>query len=350
VVGMTKPGDVDHFTRVRCYEAVLDKYPSSTTHLSLLNLAMRMAGPREAVWHGIIRRNHGCTHFIVGRDHAGPGKNSQGEDFYGPYDAQDLFQAHAAEIGIEMVPFKQMVFVQERGEYLPADEVPEGSTVLALSGTELRRRLAEGIEIPDWFSFPEVVTELRRTHPPRGRQGFTVFFTGLSGSGKSTIANALMVKLMELGGRPVTLLDGDIVRKHLSSELGFSKEHRDINIRRIGYVASEITKNGGIAICAPIAPYGATRRTVREMVEAYGAFVEVHVATPLAECERRDRKGLYKLARAGKIKEFTGISDPYEAPEGPELRVNTLNVSPDDCAHDVMLKLESLGLFGRGTD
>ncbi|MEM8595996.1 MAG: bifunctional sulfate adenylyltransferase/adenylylsulfate kinase [Pseudomonadota bacterium] len=346
IVGMTKPGDVDHFTRVRCYEAVLDKYPTATTHLSLLNLAMRMAGPREAVWHGLIRRNHGCTHFIVGRDHAGPGKNSAGEDFYGPYDAQDLFRDYEDEIGLKMVPFKQMVYVQERGEYQPADEVSEGSTVLNLSGTELRRRLAEGIEIPEWFSFPEVVTELRRTHPPRSRQGFTVFFTGLSGSGKSTIANALMVKLMELGGRPVTILDGDLVRKHLSSELGFSKEHRDINIRRIGYVASEITKNGGIAICAPIAPYDATRRTVREMVESYGAFVEVHVATPLEECERRDRKGLYKLAREGKIKEFTGVSDPYEVPETPELRVNTVNVSPDDCAHEVMLKLESLGLFG----
>ncbi|MEL6576743.1 MAG: bifunctional sulfate adenylyltransferase/adenylylsulfate kinase [Pseudomonadota bacterium] len=346
VVGMTKPGDVDHFTRVRCYEAVLDKYPGGQTQLSLLNLAMRMAGPREAVWHGLIRKNHGCTHFIVGRDHAGPGKNSAGEDFYGPYDAQDLFKEHEAEIGLEMVPFKQMVYVQERGEYQPADEVSEGSTVLNLSGTELRRRLAEGIDIPDWFSFPEVVTELRRTHPPRSGQGFTVFFTGLSGSGKSTIANALMVKLMELGGRPVTLLDGDVVRKHLSSELGFSKEHRDINIRRIGYVASEITKNGGIAICAPIAPYEGTRGAVREMIEAYGAFVEVHVATPIEECERRDRKGLYKLAREGKIKEFTGISDPYEAPKDPELRVNTVNVSPDDCAHEVMLKLESLGLFG----
>ncbi|MEM8761677.1 MAG: adenylyl-sulfate kinase, partial [Pseudomonadota bacterium] len=305
-----------------------------------------MAGPREAVWHGLIRKNHGCTHFIVGRDHAGPGKNSAGDDFYGPYDAQELFQEHQTEIGLEMVPFKQMVYVQERGEYQPADEVDAGATVLNLSGTELRRRLAEGIDIPDWFSFPEVVTELRRTHPPRSAQGFTVFFTGLSGSGKSTIANALMVKLMELGGRPVTLLDGDVVRKHLSSELGFSKEHRDINIRRIGYVASEITKNGGIAICAPIAPYEITRGAVREMIEAYGAFVEVHVSTPLEECERRDRKGLYKLAREGKIKEFTGISDPYEAPKTPELSVNTVNVSPDDCAHEVMLKLESLGLFG----
>ena len=346
VVGMTKPGDIDHFTRVRCYEAVLDKYPSATTHLSLLNLAMRMAGPREALWHALIRRNHGCTHFIVGRDHAGPGKNSQGEDFYGPYDAQDLVVRFKDEIGIEMVPFKQMVYVQERAQYFPADEVEEGMTVLNISGTELRRRLQQGLDIPDWFSFPEVVTELRRTHPPLAEQGFTVFFTGLSGSGKSTIANALMVKLMEAGGRPVTLLDGDVVRKHLSSELGFSKEHRDINIRRIGYVASEITKNGGIAICAPIAPYAATRGVVREMIEQYGAFVEVHVATSLEECERRDRKGLYKLAREGKIKEFTGISDPYEAPESPELRLDTESIDPDNCAHQVILKLEQLGLIG----
>ena len=346
VVGLTKPGDIDHFTRVRCYEAVLDQYPAATTTLSLLNLAMRMAGPREAVWHGIIRRNHGCTHMIVGRDHAGPGKNSQGEDFYGPYDAQELFRQYKDEIGVEMVDFKHMVYVQEKAQYEPADEVEEGQTVLNISGTELRRRLQEGLEIPEWFSFPSVVSELRRSRPPRARQGFTVFFTGLSGSGKSTIANALMVKLMEMGGRPTTLLDGDVVRKHLSSELGFSKEHRDINIRRIGYVASEITKNGGIAICAPIAPYTATRAAVREMIEAYGAFVEVHVATTVEECERRDRKGLYKLAREGKIKEFTGISDPYEAPANPEVRLETEGNDVDYCAQQVLLKLESMGLIG----
>ncbi|WP_134678798.1 bifunctional sulfate adenylyltransferase/adenylylsulfate kinase [Paracoccus ravus] len=346
VVGMTKPGDVDHFTRVRCYEAVLDKYPQATTHLSLLNLAMRMGGPREAVWHGIIRRNHGLTHMIVGRDHAGPGKNSQGEDFYHPYAAQELFRKHQDEIGIEMVDFKQMVYVQERAQYEPRDEVEEGATILDISGTELRRRLREGLEIPEWFSFPEVVTQLRRTSPPRSKQGFTLFFTGLSGSGKSTIANALMVKLMEMGGRPVTLLDGDVVRKHLSSELGFSKEHRDINIKRIGYVASEITKNGGIAICAPIAPYTATRRAVREMVEAGGAFIEVHVATSLEECERRDRKGLYKLAREGKIKEFTGISDPYEEPTNPELRIQTEGFDVDYAAQQVLLKIEQMGLIG----
>ncbi|MEM9476153.1 MAG: adenylyl-sulfate kinase, partial [Pseudomonadota bacterium] len=302
------------------------------------------AGPREAVWHGLIRANHGCTHMIVGRDHAGPGKNSAGEDFYGPYDAQELFAQHAEEIGIEMVDFKHMVYVQDRAQYEPADEVTDGATVLNISGTELRRRLQEGLDIPEWFSFPAVVEELRRTRPPRAKQGFTVFFTGFSGSGKSTIANALMVKLMEMGGRPVTLLDGDIVRKNLSSELGFSKEHRDLNIRRIGYVASEITKNGGIAICAPIAPYAATRRAVREDIESFGAFVEVHVATTIEECEKRDRKGLYKLAREGKIKEFTGISDPYDVPENPELSLDTENVEVDHCAHQVLLKLEQMGL------
>ena len=345
VVGMTKPGDVDHFTRVRCYEAVLNKYPSATTTMSLLNLAMRMAGPREAIWHGLIRANHGCTHFIVGRDHAGPGKNSEGRDFYGLYDAQDLFKQYQDEIGIKMVDFKNMVYVEERAQYYPSNELPKNSTVLEISGTEMRRRLMEGLEIPHWFSFPEVIKELRRSLPPRCKQGFTVFFTGLSGSGKSTIANALMVKLMETGDRPVTLLDGDLVRKNLSSELGFSKEHRDINIRRIGYVASEITKNGGIAICAPIAPYTATRRAVRELIEELGAFVEIHVATSLEECERRDRKGLYKLAREGKIKEFTGISDPYEEPKMPELRIETEDTEVDYCAQQVLLKLESMGLI-----
>ncbi len=347
VVGMGKPSDIDHFTRVRCYEAIMHQYPRSTTAMSLLNLAMRMAGPREAVWHGLIRKNHGCTHLIIGRDHAGPGVNSKGEDFYGPYDAHDLFRQHQEEIGIEMVDFKQMVYVQERAQYKPLNEIEneKNVTILSISGTELRRRLARGLEIPEWFSFPSVVSELRKTNLPRAKQGFTVFFTGFSGSGKSTIANALMVKLMEMGGRPTTLLDGDIVRKNLSSELGFSKEHRDLNIRRIGFVASEITKNGGVAICAPIAPYAATRDAVREDIEQYGAFLEIHVATSIEECERRDRKGLYRLAREGKIKEFTGISDPYEAPEHPELRVETENANVDNCAHQILLKLESMGLI-----
>ena len=348
VVGMTKPGDVDHFTRVRCYEAVMDKYPAATTDLSLLNLAMRMAGPREAVWHGIIRKNHGCTHMIIGRDHAGPGKTSQGEDFYGPYDAQNLFKKFEQEIGIEMVDFKNLVYVQERAQYEEEDKISDKDevTILSLSGTELRRRLSEGLDIPSWFSFEEVVTQLRASHPPRAQQGFTLFFTGLSGSGKSTIANAVRTKLMEMGGRPVTLLDGDIVRKNLSSELGFSKEHRDLNVRRIGFVASEITKNRGIAICAPIAPYHSSRLAVREEVETYGAFVEVHIATSLEECERRDRKGLYKLAREGKIPEFTGISDPYEVPENPELKLQTEGLDVDYCAQQVILKLEMLGLIG----
>ncbi len=345
VVGLTKPGDVDHFTRVRCYESVLRHYPEQTTLLSLLNLAMRMGGPREALWHALIRKNHGCTHFIIGRDHAGPGKNSAGEPFYDPYAAQDIVREHKDEVEIEIVPFRQLVYVEDRGQYVPQDEIKQDERSLDISGTEFRRRLREGIEIPEWFSFPEVVKELRRRYPPRNRQGFCVFFTGLSGAGKSTIANALLVKLMQIGGRPVTLLDGDVVRKHLSSELGFSREHRDLNIQRIGYVASEIVKNGGVAICAPIAPYEATRREVREMIEAYGVFVETYVATSLAVCETRDRKGLYKLARAGKIKNFTGIDDPYEAPEKAEVEIDTSDADPAHCAQQVVLKLESLGLI-----
>ena len=345
VVGQTKPGDVDHFTRVRCYEHAMKRSPEQTTMLSLLPLAMRMGGPREAVWHAIIRKNYGCTHFIVGRDHAGPGKNSQGEDFYGPYDAQELVTQFQDELDITMVPFQHMVYVPERAQYMPDEEVKAPDTKLNISGTEFRRRLREGLEVEEWFSYPEVITELRKTFPPRDKQGLTVFFTGLSGSGKSTVANALLLKLMELGGRRTTLLDGDVVRTHLSSELGFSKEHRDLNIQRIGYVASEITKHGGIAICAPIAPYASTRRKVREMVEAGGAFVEVHVSTPLEVCEQRDRKGLYALARAGKIKQFTGIDDPYEVPENAEVVIDTSEVSADLGAHRVLVKLESMGFI-----
>ena len=274
VIGMTKPGDVDHFTRVRCYEHVLEQYPEQTTQLSLLNLAMRMGGPRETIWHAIIRKNYGCTHFIVGRDHAGPGNDRDGNPFYGPYDAQELYKKHEDELDITMVPFKMMVYVENKAEYVPADETEATDKVLNLSGTEFRRRLREGLDIPEWFSYPKVVAELRKAHPPKHEQGFTVFFTGLSGSGKSTVANALMIKLMEDGSRPVTLLDGDIVRKNLSSELTFSKEHRDLNIQRIGFVASEITKNGGIAICAPIAPYAGARRIVRDMISPVGGFIE----------------------------------------------------------------------------
>ena len=343
VVGMTKSGDIDHFTRVRCYEHVLEQYPEQTTTLSLLNLAMRMAGPREALWHGIIRKNYGCTHFIVGRDHAGPGNDRDGNPFYGPYEAQDLFRKHEEELDISLVPFRNMVYVENKAEYLPEDQVEPGDTVLTLSGTEFRRRLREGLDIPEWFSYPSVVAELRRGHPPRHQQGITIFFTGLSGSGKSTIANALMIKLLEDGSRPVTLLDGDIVRKHLSSELTFSREHRDLNILRIGFVASEITKNRGIAICAPIAPYTATRRQVRDMIAPLGGFFEVHVATPIEVCEQRDRKGLYAKARAGLIQGFTGIDDPYEAPESPEIVIDTAELSPDLAAHRILITLERHG-------
>jgi sulfate adenylyltransferase len=343
VVGLTKPGDVDHFTRVRCYEHVLEQYPEQTTQLSLLNLAMRMAGPREAIWHAIIRKNYGCTHFIVGRDHAGPGNDKDGNPFYGPYDAQELYKKHEDELDITMVPFKMMVYVENKAEYVPADETEATDKVLNLSGTEFRRRLREGLDIPEWFSYPRVVAELRKAHPPKHEQGFTVFFTGLSGSGKSTVANALMIKLMEDGSRPVTLLDGDIVRKNLSSELTFSKEHRDLNIQRIGFVASEITKNGGIAICAPIAPYAGARRIVRDMISPVGGFIETHVSTPIEICEKRDRKGLYAMARAGKIKGFTGIDDPYEVPENPEIVIDTAELSPDLAAHRILITLEKLG-------
>ena len=346
VVGMTKPGDVDHYTRVRCYEALLPHYPHGTAALSLLPLAMRMGGPREAVWHAIIRKNHGCTHLIVGRDHAGPGSDSSGREFYGPYDAQELLRTHSQELGVEMVPFQMVVYAPERDTYFPVDEIPEGTQTLSISGTELRSRLAEGREVPEWFTFPEVAAELRRSYPPRAQQGFTVFFTGLSGSGKSTIANALLVKLLEMGGRPVTLLDGDIVRKHLSSELGFSKEHRDINIRRIGWVASEITKNGGIALCAPIAPYDSVRKDVRSMIAPLGGFVLVHVATPIEICEERDRKGLYAKARAGIVKEFTGVSDPYEEPADAEITIDTTDVTPEEAAQEIVLYLEREGFIG----
>ena len=345
VVGPTKPGDVDHYTRVRCYEKILNYFPKNKAYLSLLPLAMRMAGPREALWHAIIRKNYGCTHIIIGRDHAGPGNDINGNPYYGPYDAQDLLLEHQDEIGIKMVPFKMLVYVKESKKYVQIDKVPKNQTALSISGTQLRSKLENNEEIPSWFTYPEIVEELHRVYPPKNKQGFTIFFSGLSGSGKSTIANGLLVKLLEHGKRRVTLLDGDIVRTHLSSELGFSKEHREINVKRIGYVASEITKNGGIAICAPIAPFEESRKINRALISQYGSYIEVFVSTPIEECEKRDVKGLYAKARAGVLKGFTGIDDPYEEPIDAELNIDTTSISPEKSVEIVYEYLNQKGFI-----
>ena len=344
VVGMTRFGDVDHYTRVRCYEHIIEKYPKDSAMLSLLPLAMRMGGPREAVLHAIIRKNYGCTHIIVGRDHAGPGNDSIGNPFYGPYDAQELLNEHKDEIGIEIVPFQFMVYTPGDNTYKSLESLDDSEDYQTISGTELRNILDKGNQIPEWFSYPEVSEELKKSRPPLNERGFTLFFTGLSGSGKSTIANGLLIKFLEEGSRPVTLLDGDIVRTHLSSELGFSKEHRSLNVQRIGFVASEITKNGGIAICAPIAPYEYDRKFNRELISKFGSFIEVYVNTSLEKCEERDSKGLYKLAREGKIKEFTGISDPYEEPKCPDIVVNSDGTSsPEELVDYIYQTLINMG-------
>ena len=346
VIGISKPGDIDHFTRVKCYQHIIKYYPENSVELSLINLAMRMAGPKEALWHAIIRQNYGCNRIIIGRDHAGPGVNAEGKPYYQPYDAQELIARYQEELEIKMVPFKEMVFAKNKKTFLPLDKIEQNDPIEKLSGTQFKELLQQRTEIPSWYSFPEVIHELRKRFPKLHNQGLTVFFTGLSGAGKSTLANAIMYKLMETEDRPITLLDGDIVRQHLSSELGFSKEDRDIHVKRIGYVASEITKHGGVAICAPIAPYSNTRKVVRNMIDEVGSFVEIHVATPLSVCEERDVKGLYKQARAGKILDFTGVSDPYEEPENPEITVDTSDITVEESSALILDKLRSLKLLG----
>ena len=344
VAGSDPVMESGHFTLVRACQALLPRFPSATTLLALNPMTPQPAGPREALLRAVVARNHGCSHLVVGGEMALDGERRRGEDV--SYLAvEGAFAQTATGLGVTLVPFPRMVYVEDSDEYLPESEKPADARHQSMHGAELARRLMQGLKVPEWFSYPEVLEELRRSYPPRTRQGLTLFFTGLSGSGKSTIARALTVKLMEIGGRRVTLLDGDIVRKNLSSELGFSKAHRDINIRRIGFVASEITKHGGVAICAPIAPYRITRRDVRAMIEPWGGFIEVHVSTPIEVCEQRDRKGLYAKARAGLIPEFTGVSDPYEVPERPELEIDTTRYSVEEAVQMIVLKLEHEGFL-----
>lgn len=345
VVGLTKPGDVDHYTRVRVYKALVENYyDKNSTVLSLLPLAMRMAGPREALWHAIIRRNYGANHFIVGRDHAGPGKDSSGKPFYGPYEAQEMMQQYEDEIGVKMVPFQELVYLVDEDRYEEKTKVPAKAKTASISGTQVREDyLAKGKPLPEWFTRPETAQILMEANPPRHKQGLCIWFTGLSGAGKSTIANALIPMLLE-HGRQVTVLDGDVVRTHLSKGLGFSKEDRDTNILRIGFVAGEITRHNGTVICAAISPYRKTRNEARKMVGA-DRFVEVYVNTPLEVCEERDIKGLYARARRGEIKGFTGIDDPYEAPVNPEITLDTVDRTPEENAKAIIEYLKEKGFI-----
>jgi len=336
VVGLTKPGDVDHFTRVRTYKALAQRYyDQDRIVLSLLPLAMRMAGPREAVWHMLIRRNYGANHLIVGRDHAGPGKDSTGNPFYGPYDAQELAEEYSEELGVRVVPFKMLVYLPDEERYEEVSRVSADANTASISGTQVREEyLNNGKKLPDWFTRPEVAEILSESYPPRHRQGVCVWFTGLSSSGKSTVAEVLTVLLQQYG-RHVTLLDGDVVRTNLSKGLGFSKEDRDANIRRMGFVAAEIVRHGGTVVCAAVSPYRATRNDVRNMV-GKDHYVEVFVDTPLEVCEQRDTSGLYAKARRGEITGFTGIDDPYEPPQHPEIKLDTVVHTAEENAHRIM--------------
>lgn len=336
VVGMTKPGDVDHYTRVRTYRALASKYfEPNRILLALLPLAMRMAGPREALWHALIRRNYGANYLIVGRDHASPGNDSKGQPFYGPYDAQELVRQHSSELGVGIIPFRALVYLPKEQRYEEVSKVPQGIETADISGTQVREQyLYAGVPLPEWFTRKEVADILAQIHPPRYRQGVCIWFTGLSGSGKSTTAEVLATLLMEQG-RQVTILDGDVVRTHLSKGLGFSKEDRDVNIRRIGFVAAELVRHGGTVICAAVSPYRATRNDVRNMVGADN-FIEIFVDTPLEVCEQRDVKGMYAKARRGEIKAFTGVDDPYEEPQSAEIRLDTVRFSPEENAQKIV--------------
>lgn len=348
-VGMTKPGDIQYYARVHCYQAIQKYFPHNLSMLSLLPLAMRMAGPREALWHVLIHQNFGCSHMIIGPKHAYPPDASKRElQFYSRGEARNFVLKYTDEFQIKIVPVETMHYVPEKKKNVSLSDIEDKNLEYKeYSDARLKQDLIDNREIPGWFSFPEVVNNLSKVYPPRSQQGFTLFFTGLSGAGKSTLAKIIYAKLVESGGRPVTLLDGDIVRLNLSSELGFSKKHRDLNVKRIGFVAGEITKNRGIAICAPIAPYKDTRRAVREMIEQHGAFIEVHVSTPLETCESRDRKGLYAKARQGLIPEFTGISDPYEAPAEAEIEIDTSDYSAMEAAQEIYLHLLREGFLDK---
>ncbi|MGD9366101.1 MAG: bifunctional sulfate adenylyltransferase/adenylylsulfate kinase [Desulfobacteraceae bacterium] len=343
IVGVMRTEEFDYYTRVRCYRQVMRHYPPDTHVLSLLPHFQRLAGPREALLNALVAKNYGCTHFVVCHDHADPRMETGNACFYDQAASQQLFDQCREDLGIELLRFDEMVYMPFEDVHQFISDIPEGVQSIKMNGVDIRERIRTGRKVPGWASFPEVLDELRKGYPPPSRQGFTIFCTGLSGAGKSTIAKVLFSKMLEIGDRPVTLLDGDIVRHNLSSELTFSKEHRDINVRRIGFVASEITKNRGIAICAPIAPYERTRSEIRQAIEAHGGFIEVHVSTPLEECEKRDRKGMYAKARAGLIKGYTGIDDPYEVPKTPELSIDTTQITPDEAAQEILLFLGQKG-------